>query len=183
MSDITKVCIVDNVFTQNECNSIINYGLQGINYALNNNITISEPTFHNYKTVVLPTNEFTNSLHQRICNYTYNLNMEHWKFDLTNFTENYIGLFETSSNAFCKPYLKLKNGINQTNNKLNILLALTEQTAYKGNELLVQNFEGQINFKQGSIVVFPAYLSFTFQAIIEGNNYILLTSVQGPSFK
>jgi predicted 2-oxoglutarate/Fe(II)-dependent dioxygenase YbiX len=183
MSELTKVCILDNVFTKEECETIINYGCQGINYAITNNINITDPNIHKYKNVTLPTNEFTNSLHQRLCNYTAPLNTEHWNFELTIFTENVFCLFEGINNDYSKPHLNMKPGKNVINNKINILLALTDKSLYTGNELMVHSHYGEIPFVQGSIVAFPSYLAYTFQPIISGNNYVLSTTVQGPSFK
>ena len=183
MSELTKVCTVNNVFTKEECESIINYSLQGINYAATNNINITDLFIHNYKNITLPANEFTNSWQQRICNYTYNLNKEYWNFELTTFTQNVFCLYEASNGSFCKPHLNMRPEKNTINNKLNILLALTDTNLYTGNELLVNGHNGVIPLNQGAIIVFPSYLAYTFNPILSGHNYVLSTAVQGPCFK
>ena len=73
MTDLTKVCIINDVFNSTECDTIINYSLRAINSLTNDNYTFN--VIHNYKHIALPINEYTVSLQTRIYNY-----MKHFIF-------------------------------------------------------------------------------------------------------
>lgn len=117
---------------------------------------------------------------EKITQAVSRLNSEKFKFGLTGIVHGLELLHYSSSNKSHYNW-HLDTGIgDSTNRKLSVSVQLSEEASYKGGELLVNDGNIRVgSFEQGSINVFPSYLSHTVTEVTEGDRWAIVIWVHG----
>jgi len=119
--------------------------------------------------------------------YVKQANRNAFSFDITDISETLLiehNQNNTSANNF---YCDVDwESTKAYDNKLSIIVQLSDQSAYKGGVLSFEHVKSPTKFqfqKQGSILVFPSYLNYNISPITEGTRYSLISWFEGPRWR
>tara|TARA_R110002012_G_scaffold173707_1_gene338501 strand:- start:959 stop:1558 length:600 start_codon:yes stop_codon:yes gene_type:complete len=111
---------------------------------------------------------------------------EHAQFTIYDKNQHYDWHQDLSYNKYLK-------GMNpDTQRKLSATVQLTDESKYKGGELLFKDLKGKnepeiltnkVFKKKGTIVVFPSYMLHKVTPVTQGIRHSLVMWFRGPSFK
>ena len=169
----------NNVFTQNECNKIINYSN---NYIENHTSDIEIKIKMCY---LLPDKKI-NFIYDRIRKLVTETNINIWNYNLYDFGEP-IKFLEY--NEKYNSHLKIHNDIGNVRGwesfrKLTIIVQLTDENTYEDCNLMIQNSDKLVttNKNQGSIIIFPSFMMHQVTPITKGIRHSLVLWAYGPPF-
>jgi hypothetical protein len=88
---------------------------------------------------------------------------------------------ELSKGFFVKEKIELKAN-DLENKKLIFFITLSENNAYKGGKFNFK-FDQDLSYnEQGSLILFPSYMFYDIEPILEGVKFLIYGYVNGPSF-
>ena len=186
-----KVVIKNDLFTPDECNKIIKNAqkikqqeafIGGSTKNLNSKIRKNKIRWIN--------NYDKNDLgwaFEKIAQFIYNANNDHYKFDLYGLTESLQFTEYTQKNDHYDWHSD--SGLNQQIRKLSICIQLSDPKNYKGSKLKFHAYEYDKEFdknfpiNQGCAVIFPSYMEHQVTPLLSGKRYSWVTWIGGPNFK
>jgi PKHD-type hydroxylase len=183
LDQINSYAFWNNVFSKEECNSIINIA--------KNKGLIEGTTLGNLKNVReskiswLYPNDNMEWVFRRVTDITLNLNERFFKFDLFGLNEGFqFTNYEAPSGKYGK---HVDRGINMSVRKLSISIQLTNPEEYEGGELKLYDGDDDkaiiMDKTQGTLIIFPSYVLHEVMPVTKGTRNSLVTWVTGPQFK
>jgi|TARA_B100000497_G_C7532171_1_gene322672 PKHD-type hydroxylase len=115
--------------------------------------------------------------------YGFEANRSVFNFDVDYIPDAQFG--EYSENSFYNWHHDINwQGESMYDRKLSVVIQLTNPDTYEGGCFEFQHVETPLNFKtQGSILVFPSYLSHRVTKVTEGLRYSLVNWLEGPRWR
>ena len=131
--------------------------------------------------------------------YLHLANQEVWRYQLTVTQGVQFGIYEPSGkydwhkDEFDQPFGEEGGEIWQgLSRKLSVMVNLSDDAAYEGGDLKFKDTWGQeiddpqfqqVVRRQGSVVVFPAYVVHTVSPVVRGVRYSVVSWMLGPPFR
>jgi PKHD-type hydroxylase len=131
----------------------------------------------------LDNNPNTKWVFEKLAHVTSQLNVEHFRFDLTGFGENLqLTNYDQSENGMYGWHLDYGGGISR---KLSLAIQLTDPSEYEGGNLQIMTSGEPQNMRKqrGLIAVFPSYVLHQVTPVTQGSRQSLVAWVSGPAFK
>lgn len=186
MFDIDQVenwAYMDNVFTPEECQKIIDYGnsLENIKASVSKE-NIIDNKIRDSNISWIKSNEHTKWFYEKLAYVAITLNNNFFKFNLYGFIED-LQFTKYEKDQYYSAHLD-KIISNQVR-KLSIVVQLSNEKDYDGGELKIyENKKGKSLHKaQGTVFAFPSYMLHEVLPVKKGTRYSLVTWISGPSFK
>ena len=174
---------MDNVFTPEECQKIIDYGnLLKNSKAGITNANLLDKKIRDSNISWIDVNENTNWFYERLAHSVVNLNNNFFKFDIYGFVEN-LQFTKYEKGQYYNSHLD--TGLNMVVRKLSVVVQLSNEKDYEDGELKIYtNKKGNALRKtQGTVFVFPSFMLHEVLPIKSGTRYSLVGWISGPSFK
>lgn len=178
---------IDNVFTQEECEQIINLGKEKSleKAAISNDMvdeSVRKTNISWFKTEKEQLPEY-DWIYRRCTDAVNFINEKYFNYDLTFIEELQFTAYNEKGYFYGKHIDAEYDGLGYR--KLSFTIQLSEEKKYKGGSLCLYN-SGEPDFapKQiGTFVAFPSWLLHEVMPITEGERYSLVGWVNGPRFK
>lgn len=184
-TDHPTSAVHENVFSKEECEKIIEYGLQSeISNSLINS-SVEDTKIRNGKCSWLSPSKEHEWIYRRLVDSITFMNTELWQFDLLYLETLQFTIYENKGHRY-KQHLDILKSKASDYRKLSFSLQLSEDISYKGSNLLIYNGDNVIKPAsriQGNINYFPSYILHEVTPLLEGNRYCLVGWVCGPKFK
>lgn len=192
LDTVNRWAYAKNVFSPQECQSIIDYGntfqltestVITTDETSNNLVHTNDLEIRKSKVNFIIPSDDTAWIYHRLTTTAMNLNNQFFKFDLFGFAE---GLQFTRYDA---PSGKYNYHIdkNQGGNirKLSIILLLSDPSTYEGGdfEILDSMKEEKLLKEQGTVLAMPSYLLHRVTEITKGTRYSLVGWITGNNFR
>ncbi len=115
--------------------------------------------------------------------YGFEANRAAFNFDVDYVPDAQFG--EYSKGSFYNWHHDINwQGESMYDRKLSVIIQLTDPTNYKGGDFEFQHVETPVNFKtQGSVLVFPSYLSHRVTEVTDGLRHSLVNWLEGPRWR
>jgi len=170
-----------NVFTPEECDSIINIGKRNVlkvaqTYGKKDTRRKSNVCF------LKPSDE-TYWIFERLAGAAIDINKNHFQFELSGFSE---GLQFTEYVAPVGKYgWHADNSPNQVIRKLTLVAQLSDPNDYDGGLLQINpaGNEETPDLSRGQVVAFPSHVLHQVTPVTAGSRYSLVVWATGPRFK
>jgi len=172
---------VYNLFTTQECKSIIEIGLNNLSPAKLANKTI-QPDIRKSDINHIRPNDENKWIFQRITDGVLSINKEIFNFDLEVFPELQFTRYVSPDGKYDK---HIDIGATYARRKLSITVQLSESDVYEGGELLLWTnpFPTKTLKNLGTMIAFPSYVLHEVTPVTKGTRYSLVAWVEGPQFK
>lgn len=175
------------VFSPEECEKILAFGYSK---PLNDQLLASqERVLINFKSNgskinYIFQNETTNFIYEKLRETIQLANMFAWNFDLLDFGEP-IKFAEYLLDAGTNVHTDINSGFGSVCRKLTVIVQLTDESLYKGGDLLVSNGTSLIPVtrKRGHVIIFPSFLPHQVKPVTEGKRNSAVTFAYGPPFR
>jgi len=171
---------MDNVFTKEECQQIIDIG----NRNLEKGLTIGDAeSVRDSEISWLYADDNMEWAFRKLTDAVTNLNNQFFKFDLTGFGE---GFQFTKYNAPGGHYgAHIDKILGHQIRKLSLTVQLSDPADYEGGDLVIKisSTEDVMEKNQGRLVLFPSYVLHEVKPVTEGTRYSLVAWVTGKPFK
>jgi PKHD-type hydroxylase len=172
---------VHNLFTPDECKSIIEMGLKNLSPAQIANKTI-QPDIRKSDVNFIQPNSENEWIFQRITDGILTLNKEIFNFNLEVFPVLQFTRYVSPDGKYDKHM-----DVNRltTKRKLSITVQLSESNVYEGGELLLWTSSKPIETLKnlGTMIGFPSYVLHEVTPVTKGTRYSLVAWVEGPQFR
>lgn len=176
---------MDNVFTDEECEKIIQIGnsKEKYNAEVNNNNQFYNPSVRKNKVSWLEPEDNLYWMYKKLTDVVLNLNPAYFGFDLIGFTEKTQFSEYSEINDGFKMHLDKTFG--SVIRKLTLVIQLSDPKDYEGSELILHTSSEPdvMTKKRGSVIAFPAYAMHEVRPLISGKRYSLVCWLGGPNFK
>jgi PKHD-type hydroxylase len=125
----------------------------------------------------------TDWVFKKLADVASQLNVEHYRFDLTGFGESLqLTNYDQSENGMYGWHVDWNATISR---KLSMALQLTDPSEYEGGNLQIMA-SGQpqnVRKQRGLIAVFPSYVLHQVTPVTQGSRQSLVAWISGPAFK
>lgn len=184
--EIEPFAWVDNVFTKDECEKIINLSKehnqqQGqIGYGSSGRI---EHKVRKSNISWIPTISDNFWIYQRLTDVCVQLNKKFFKFNLFGFGEPLqLTHYLAPGGHYEKHVDRAFQGLIR---KLSMSVQLSNPEKYKGGDLIIYegDFKRHTLRTQGSVIVFPSFMEHQVTKVTKGERYSLVGWVTGENFK
>jgi len=148
----------------------------GVNGVVNPNVRRSQVSW-------IDNNPNTKWVFEKLAHVASQLNVDHFRFDLTGFGETIqLTNYDQSENGMYGWHQDYSGGISR---KLSLVLQLTDPSEYEGGNLQVMTTGSPVNIRKqrGLIAVFPSYVLHQVTPVTQGSRQSLVAWVSGPAFK
>jgi PKHD-type hydroxylase len=148
----------------------------GVNGSVNPNVRRSQVSW-------LDNNPNTKWVFEKLAHAASQLNVDHFRFDLTGFGETIqLTNYDQSENGMYGWHQDYGNGISR---KLSLVLQLTDPSEYEGGNLQTMTTGESVNIRKqrGLIAAFPSYVLHQVTPVTQGSRQSLVAWVSGPAFK
>lgn len=177
----------DNVFTDEECDSIIAHGkwfnLEDGTVSLDSGGFGMKDVRESKIVFLQPTEDFS-WVYRRLTDVVTYMNQQYFNFDVFGFTES---LQFTEYNAPTGKYGAHVDKIPfEAVRKLSIVVQLTDPSTYEGGDfkILDGGTEGEaLSRKRGTILAFPSYTLHEVTPVTKGTRHSLVGWISGKPFK
>lgn len=168
----------DNVFTKEECETIIKEGKKlGLQKG-----TVNGSKFNKRKSSlswIYPTLEHQ-WMFQRVTHIVKSLNNDFFQFDLHGFDEGFqFTHYKAPGGAYGKHVDRWMNGPIR---KLSITIQLSDPSTYKGGDLVIGE-DCLVPREQGKLIAFPSFIVHEVTPVTKGERYSLVAWITGKKFK
>lgn len=175
------------VFTAEECDQIIALG-----YSIplrDQLVTIRKEVFTKFesngsKISYISQSATTNFIYEKLRETIQLANMFSWNFDLMDFGEP-VKFAEYLPEAGTSLHTDINSGYESVCRKLTVVVQLSDETSYKGGDLLVSSV-GALNpvtRKRGHVIIFPSLFPHKVEPITEGKRNSLVSFAYGPPLR
>jgi PKHD-type hydroxylase len=172
----------EKVFTPEECQKIIELGKEfndatvnsGENGKINKHIRDSRTCWLNWS-------QETDWIFQKLSQVVLDANNHFWNFQLTGFLEP-LQLTHYSVDQFYNWHTD-NGGGNFSKRKLSLVVQLTDPSAYEGGELELMPPKTTVNKEQGTVIVFPSYVTHRVLPVLSGERHSLVAWVSGDPYR
>lgn len=182
-------CYTNNLFTPNECKSIIetctDSELVNLGPGVVGGINENKVDENVRKSTIgwMPVHDRTIWIFQRLTDAITNINNQFYKYDLTHIENIQFTVYKEDSNFYGKHI----DAMYETNasRKLSLSVQLSDPNDYDGGEFkLYTSDAGSVLPKdQGTCMFFPSWSLHEVTPVTRGTRYALVTWVCGPRFK
>jgi len=125
----------------------------------------------------------TQWLFEKLASVVGQINVEHFRFDITGFGEQLqLTNYDQSEHGMYGWHQDYNSGVSR---KLSMVVQLTDPSQYEGGNLEIRtNATVQTTpKKRGMIAVFPSYILHQVTPVTQGSRQSLVAWVSGPAFK
>jgi PKHD-type hydroxylase len=185
---VERFAWMEAVFTPEECNTIIEIGLDKERKAatiFGTDLTKGDvdDSIRKNKVSWLEPEDDLEWAYRRLTDATTYLNTKYFKFELFGFTEKIQ--FTEYSNLQDRYKQHVDKVFNANIRKLSLSVQLSDPKDYKGCELhIIDGPTPEVMRKdQGSLIVFPSYALHEVTPLTEGTRYSLVAWIGGHPFK
>lgn len=174
----------DNVFTAQECDSIIEIGKKtGLE---NGKLSDGSVDFEYRKSKILffnSNNSSFNWIYQRVTDAVNIINKQFWNYDLSYIEDLQFTSYTEKDDFFTKHIDQISQGGNYR--KLSFSIQLSSPNNYEGSDLLLHTSSNYLTTRKekGTMIFFPSFVLHEVTPLISGERYSLVGWVCGPSFK
>ena len=184
-------CYFENIFTPEECQHIINEGLQLPNKQATLGVEGSL-TDNEFRSSIVrffePTNPTYHFIHDKLWKYAITANHDWFKFNinrlpyiqLAEYDESYKGHYRRHIDTFWM------NDDPIYHRKLTCVVQLTNPDNYEGGNLELYNVRETPDVtgvrKQGTAIFFPGFIEHQANPVTKGRRYSLAAWFEGPKF-
>lgn len=170
---------VKKIFTQDECNEIIaNAGTDWVDGEAVND------TAYSVRQVKISTLPLSASLIEKIKDVVFGANEFFFKFKIGGFVEyDPPQVFRYDNNVGHYNWHNDLGPNGMISRKLSFSIQLSEPTAYTGGQLEFLPSFGKPEIEQGSIIVFPSYLTHRVTPMLSGTRYVIVGWIHGHPFQ
>jgi PKHD-type hydroxylase len=119
----------------------------------------------------------------KLAKVTSELNIEHFRFDLTGFGESLqLTNYDQSENGMYGWHQDYGRGVSR---KLSLSVQLTDPAEYEGGNLQIMTTGVPVNIRKqrGLVAAFPSYVLHQVTPVTQGSRQSLVAWVSGPAFK
>jgi len=181
MDNVNEWAYANNLFTQEECKKIIDYGNTKFS---ENGVPKNLENFRDSKISWLYPCEEINWVYNKISSIVLDMNSKYFNFELYGFIEGFqFTKYEAPSGYYGMHMDKIFNG---SVRKLSLTIQLSDPTEYSGGDLnlyLGGTNPVTIEKSQGYMAVFPSYILHEVKPVTEGTRYSLVAWLTGKNFK
>jgi PKHD-type hydroxylase len=135
----------------------------------------------------VPKSSFWEPIYQKIMNLVGQCNKEFFNFDITSLQENLqFTEYDSSYEGKYDWHFDIGEGPLNCGRKLSVSIQLSDPNEYEGGELqflLDGNRTVVAEKEQGTVVIFPSYLSHRVTPVTKGIRRSLVTWITGPPFR
>jgi len=174
-------------FTSEECDKIVAFS----NKLYGNKSTIGagksegtyDPSIRSVDTYSINLNDETRWIFEKISAAVSTVNAEHYRFDLMGITHGLQLLhYKASENGHYSWHIDAGEG-NSSTRKISLSIPLTLKSSYKGGDLELMNNGNHMSAytEKGSITFFPSYMPHRVTPVTEGERWVIVVWVHGPS--
>jgi PKHD-type hydroxylase len=171
---------MDNVFTKEECQTIIAIGNENLQKGT---VVGDNKTVRDSEVSWLYAEDNMEWAFRRLTDAVMNLNEQFFKFDLAGFGEGFQFTKYTAPTGHYGKHIDKVLG--RRIRKLSLTVQLSEPSDYDGGELLIQTADDPETMpkEQGKLIMFPSYVLHEVTPVTEGTRYSLVAWVTGKPFK
>lgn len=183
---IRHMATVDNLFTAEECQQIINLGhskdkIQAQVSMNNQNVDIE--SVRKSQIAWLNVDEDSKWIYQRIADAVIQTNQRYFNFDLYGFIDDLQFTEYTAPDSNYNLHVDtIYGGVTR---KLSVVVQLTDPAGYQGGdlELHVGTTPQLMTKQQGTLIVFPSYILHRVAPVTQGTRHSLVGWTSGPQLK
>lgn len=187
LDTVERFAWMDNVFTQEECQKIIDIGLSkdrkdATIYGDKKNKGSIDKDIRKNKVAWLEAQDGLDWAYRKLTDVVTHLNSQYFKFKLYGFTEKLqFTEYSTVDDGYKQHTDKVYAG---TIRKLSLVIQLSDPNNYKGSELhIIDGPDHEVMRKaQGALIAFPSYTLHEVTPLMEGTRYSLVAWIGGPNF-
>lgn len=110
----------------------------------------------------------------------YQLNEMYYHFDLKAILSTHVAHY--TQGATFDWHIDMSTGSGSTR-KLAVIVFLSKPDDYQGGKLVFHSHLPDFEQKQGTAVIFPAYLSHKVETITQGHRFAMVSWAHGPAFR
>jgi PKHD-type hydroxylase len=175
---------VDDAFTNEECDSIINYADNNICFeeaSIDRNLKVN--AIRKNKVAWINPNNNMEWLYRKITDYIFGVNKNYWNFELQYIESLQFTRYENKDDGYRSHVDIGRNALDYR--KLSFSLQLSHEDSYVGSDLIIlMNENGEIaKRKKGTLNIFPSYTLHKVTPLISGKRDSLVGWVSGPRFR
>lgn len=144
-----------------------------------------DPSIRAVDTYTIEYSDATKWIFEKIATAVGKANADYYRYDLYGITHGLQLLhYKSSENGHYDWHMDCGDGPSAYR-KISVSIPLTDRSAYEGGQLLVNNNGNEIRAidEQGSITMFPSYLSHTVKPVTKGDRWVIVIWINGPRFK
>ena len=179
---------VDQAFTPEECDKIVQYGSENYGKYLRKaqvgNVARLDNEIRESEIVMVPNDD--QDMHwvfHRLCTAINQVNAQCYEYDLRTIETIQYTNYDSSYNGFYGKHIDTQYGV--MSRKLSLTIQLTDPSEYEGGEVLLHlgSKPDIVKKDQGSITFFPSFVLHEVTPVTKGCRKSLVAWCLGPEFK
>ncbi len=174
--------VYKKLFTPEECQKIINFGGE-LNPSpvqiSKDQINLPDLSIRNSYSKDINLNSETYWSFKKQINILLDVNEKKFNFRIDSFREAQILKYEKE--GFFNRHVDIGTGVLSTR-KISLILFLSDRKDYEGGQLILDEKAPEIDQEQGSLFLFPSYISHEVTKITVGTRYTMVSWAHGPHF-
>lgn len=185
-SGFENYAFIEDGFTPEECKKILELGDSFREATVSADLIVKEDV-RRAEVSWLDWNKDTNWIFEKLAGMTFEVNANHFGFDLSGFTERLqLTQYREQNQGFYDWHQDI-GPMNMSLRKLSLVVQLTPEEEYEGGELRLfmaeRNNNKPVSKKQGSVIWFPSYEAHMVTPVTKGTRHSLVTWVSGLPFR
>lgn len=173
----------ENAFDADECNLIKTLGVEfGLRDSQISDGNIDKKV-RNSQNSWIPWGQETDWIYQKLTKFIMDCNSNVYNFDINGFFED-IQFTKYSEGCFYNYHEDVGAGASSIR-KLSMVLQLSDEKDYEGGELcfFTGNQKMKASKKQGTLILFPSYVTHKVEKVISGDRFSLVSWISGNPFR
>jgi len=172
---------MDNVFTKEECEKIIEIGNRSVLHKAN--VINNKPDIRDSTVAWLYAVDDMDWAFRRVTDVVMDLNSRYFRFDLFGFTEGFqFTRYDAPQGRY---QAHIDKSLYSVIRKLSLTIQLSAPEDYEGGELALRFDDEPVipTKEQGKLIAFPSYTLHEVKPVTKGTRYSLVAWVTGAPFK
>jgi predicted 2-oxoglutarate/Fe(II)-dependent dioxygenase YbiX len=170
---------VPNVFTTQECQYIIAEAknLEDASKGFSD-LSISNPNFlyQNFKTDFL-----SEIITKKLANFVDTFNRKYFNFIIDEISD--FRVIALRQNEKIEEHVDLTGSVENSSRKITIIVNLSHENIFRGGNIQLKNLFDKVPNKTGGIVIFPSYIPYKIEEVVQGTKFMLILWAYGLSFR
>jgi hypothetical protein len=172
--NITSVTSCRNIFNNQVCQDFSRVGQQ----SEQKQVILTDNGKNNFK--YLDIKLLNPKISEIIKTLIINVNSSSYCFDISDIETGY--LFKNEPGNYTDWYVDFGEDEITTTRKLTALLFLSEAKDYQGGGLTFLVGAENTTYEQGTVLIFPSYHLYKFEAVLKGTQQVFICWALGPHF-
>lgn len=195
IADLMNIAKADNIFTNEELDLIIQFGLGGkhstelfpASVGSNEEESALDTSVRNCSTSRIMSNPDTDWLYDKIFQVVRDGNHMFFRFKLNGIESLQFTRYDgTEQEQFYKNHVDIVQSTVDSQRKLSFTLQLTDPSEYDGGDLLFHDIANEpivAEKHRGAISIFPSFIRHEVTPVTRGVRHSLVGWILGPSFQ